>query len=198
MAGQRGQQGRKPKASTIAARELDAGRAQPTTKLPSVPSYLSKVAKAEWRRMGKRLQEAGLLTELDVVALATYCSTFAEQREAQAMLEGPPGYCPVCDPRVSWDETPACRRPSHDGIAFGPVIKGRVGRVSQSPYVAINQKAKVLLIRLLGEFGMTPASRSRIPRERKEPDRRPPAPAKPSQQSDPRDILEMEIQASRN
>ena len=46
-------------------RPLNDREAMPKVKLPPVPSYLNKRAKAEWRRMGKRLFDAGLMTELD-------------------------------------------------------------------------------------------------------------------------------------
>jgi len=57
------------------------------------------------------------------------------------------------------------------------VIKGRLGKLEKSPYLAISKDTMAQMQRMLGEFGMTPASRSRIPRETLAPKRRQAAPA---------------------
>ena len=202
MPGYPGKQGRKPKASTIVDRQREQGWEEPQERrLPNVPPHLTKVAKAEWRRMGRLLRDAGLLTALDITALELYCIAYAGHMEAEAMLQGPVGCCPNCDPRIVWDETPTCRRPYHILPEFGTVIRNRKGVVSQSPYVAIAKQAMAQMIRLLGEFGMTPASRSRIPKnqDRARGPRPAPAASQPTEPPiDPREALNMSIQASKN
>jgi len=43
------------------------------TVVPMPPSYLSKDAKAEWRKVAPVLVERGVLTVADMAALANYC-----------------------------------------------------------------------------------------------------------------------------
>ena len=52
MAGYRGKQGRKPKATNLAGNESTG---EVLARLPTAPGFLSEVAKAEWRRMGRLL-----------------------------------------------------------------------------------------------------------------------------------------------
>ena len=201
--GHKGKQGRKPKASTIAERLRGQDQAEPERRrMPAAPGYLSGVAKSEWRRMGRMLRDAGLLSDLDTTALALYCTAYANHVDAQAMLQGPVGFCPNCDPREEREGKAGCVPPFHSLAEYGRVIKGRLGKVGPSPYVALADKAMTQMVRILGEFGMTPASRSRIPKEKKEPDRRPPrqpVPDQPPQESpDPRAALSWPVQAGKN
>lgn len=205
MAGYKGKQGRKPKASTIVERQREQGweDAKPG-RLPTAPRYLTKIAKAEWRRIGRLLKDAGLLTDLDTTALGAYCAAYSRHVEAESMLQGPQGHCVVCDPRLEdvqsdvASERQTCRAPFHTGPEFGMVIKGRLGKVGPSPFVAIANQAMTQMIRFLGEFGMTPASRSRIPKNQ-DPERRPRSVPDPGEkQVDPREAFNMAIQASKN
>ena len=158
--------GRKPNASTIA--NLESTRAR-LARLPTAPAFLSPVAKAEWRRMGRLLLDAGLLTNLDTVALALYCSAHAHYVEAEAMLQ-----------------------------EHGSTTHGQRGGIVQSPYVAIANQAMAQMQRLLGEFGMTPAARSRIPKE--QPPERHPRPLLNTNQPevDPREALRLAVQERKN
>jgi phage terminase small subunit len=203
--GQRGIQGRKPKASTIVDRQRRAGRTDSVQRrLPSPPKYLSAAAKVEWFHTGRLLREAGLLSNLDAAALAAYCSAYARHAEAEAMLQGPAGACPNCDPRIAHEGVAACRPPSHLAPEFGVVLRDRRGRIGPSPYIQIANQTMAQMIRLLGELGMTPSSRSRIPRE---VDERPKGRAQPAgaasstptgEMPDPREALNWPVQAGRN
>lgn len=53
---------------------------------PRAPRWLSAPAKAEWRRVAPGLYELGLLTELDVMALACYCDLYARAVEAEEII----------------------------------------------------------------------------------------------------------------
>ena len=69
--GYKGHHGRKRNASTIVDRQREQGWEEPIKRrLRAAPADLTKVAKTQWRRMGHHLQEAGLLTNLDTIALA--------------------------------------------------------------------------------------------------------------------------------
>ena len=117
--------------------------AQPKVKdgFPPAPSYLKKRSKAEWRRMGKRLFDAGLLTELDETALAAYCQAFSQWVEANEQIQ-----------------------------EHGATIWTAQGGLARSPWVGIASEAWKEMTRMLGEFGMMPSSRSRVKVEKKAPE----------------------------
>jgi P27 family predicted phage terminase small subunit len=106
---------------------------RPRDVLPKCPSVLQGEAKREWRRMAKKLHDAGLLSEIDGAALTTYCLTWARLMDAEEKLR-----------------------------TIGAVVKTPNGWLAHSPYLAIATKATEQLVRILVEFGMTPSSRSRI------------------------------------
>lgn len=140
MAGYVGKQGRKPKpthlkllAGNPGKRTLNAGEPKPRASIPRCPSHLSPEAKAEWKRMARRLHGLGLLTELDGTALAIYCQAYGRWVAAEQKLR-----------------------------EFGPVIKSPGGMPMQSPFLAIANRAIEQVRSLMTEFGMTPSSRSRI------------------------------------
>ena len=153
-------QGRKPKASTIIERQRDTLPAPEARRLPSAPAHLSAMAKTEWRRTGHLLMEAGLFADLDQRALAAYCTTYARWVEAEEQVQ-----------------------------KFGTVIKVPSGFLVQSPYVAISNKALEQMVRMLQEFGMTPASRTRLPQRAAAKPKRQQASSAPG--NDPRDVLRL-------
>ncbi len=145
-----------PKTTPTALKKLKGGRRtyhQPmpkdepmpekTEKPPGAPRHLDKVGKKEWRRMAKELHALGLLTKIDLVGLAAYCSTYALWLKAQAQIQ-----------------------------THGVLIKAQSGFPMQSPYLQISNKAMEEMRKWLVEFGMTPSSRSRVsvkPKEKKDP-----------------------------
>jgi P27 family predicted phage terminase small subunit len=114
-------------------RPLNPREAKPAVKLPTPPAHLSKEARKEWRRTGRFLLEVGLITELDRAAFAAFCTAWARWVEAEDALRN-----------------------------FGIVLKSPSGFPIQSPYLAIANKAMEQMRSLLSEFGMSPASRSRV------------------------------------
>ena len=102
-------------------------------KLQSAPRHLDPAAKKEWRRIGKELHALGLLTEIDLVALAAYCATYSRWVDAQLQIQ-----------------------------KHGVLIKAQSGFPMQSPYLQISNKAMEEMRKWLVEFGMTPSSRSRV------------------------------------
>lgn len=60
----------------------------PVTKIPAPPSYLSKDAKAEWRRVTPILVgERKVLTIADLPTLETYCAHVGVVRQAQRAID---------------------------------------------------------------------------------------------------------------
>ena len=101
-------------------------------RLPTCPPHLNPAA-AEWRRLAKALQRAGVLTTFDRAALAAYCQAWGRWVEAEERLR---------------ETTPLVKTPS--------------GYVQQSPWLAIANKQLELMGRYMTELRMTPASRSRV------------------------------------
>ncbi len=97
------------------------------------PAWISDRAKRHWPLIAKQLEDAGVLTTIDVTALAMYCEAFETWRDANEKL-----------------------------VESGAVIKGREGIPTQSPYFRVAHLAFQQMMRLLTEFGMTPSSRSRV------------------------------------
>lgn len=97
-----------------------------------MPDWLSPEASKHWPAVAKQLHDAGLLTAIDVTALALYCESFARWKDANARI-----------------------------VKYGTVVKSPNGYPIQSPYLAIANKAQEQMTKLLAEFGMTPSSRSR-------------------------------------
>ena len=84
--------------------------------------------------MVPQLDDMGVLTKIDRSALEAYCVSYAKWRDAEEGL----------------------RR-------FGPVFKPMAsGYVPPSPYVALARSALEEMRRFMQEFGMTPASRTRL------------------------------------
>lgn len=113
-------------------RPLNDREPKPKRILPRAPAYLNAEAKREWRRMGGRLYNIGLVTEIDETALAAYCAAWARWVEAERQLQ-----------------------------KFGTVIKMGTTLIP-SPYLSVANKAMAQMVKLLAEFGMTPSSRSRV------------------------------------
>jgi P27 family predicted phage terminase small subunit len=104
-----------------------------TGRLPTCPPHLNPPAAAEWRRIAKALQRAGVLTTFDRAALAAYCQAWGRWVEAEERLR----------------ETP-------------PLVKTPSGYVQQSPWLTIAHKQLELMGRYMVELGLTPAARSRV------------------------------------
>ena len=85
--------GRKPTPTAIkmlegnpGKRALNNNEPKPAKKAPRGPSWLEDEAKKEWKRMGKILEQMGLLTDMDMAAFAGYCQAFARWKEAEEFL----------------------------------------------------------------------------------------------------------------
>jgi len=102
------------------------------------PPELGLVARQEWDRIVPLLVAADRLTSLDRGPLAVYCTAYAAWLEAVTALQ-----------------------------TYGTMMKSPNGYPIQSPYVSIATKQAEIMIRIAAEFGFTPASRMRLPRQSK-------------------------------
>lgn len=101
------------------------------------PDWLTEVAKEEWRRVYPELASLNLISVVDRMALAGYCDNYAMVVKANQRIQQ--------DGEVTWAV-------SKTGSEY-PV---------QNPYVAIRQKAYMLMLKFAQEFGFTPSSRTRL------------------------------------
>ncbi|SCY25705.1 phage terminase small subunit P27 family [Alkaliphilus peptidifermentans] len=132
--------GRKPKPTALKILEGNPGKRplnekepKPEKKAPRCPSWLEPEAKKEWRRMSKILEELGVLTEVDMTAFAGYCQAYSRWKEAEEFLS-----------------------------KHGTIFKTPSGYIQQVPQVSIAQTYLKVMKDFCSEFGLTPASRSRI------------------------------------
>jgi P27 family predicted phage terminase small subunit len=100
---------------------------------PTCPEHLDEGAKNKWTELTKELEQMGLLSSADADALEMYCSAYARYRKAEEMVK-----------------------------KFGEVILSPVNKYPMiSPYSTVMNKNLETCRRLLIEFGLTPAARSR-------------------------------------
>lgn len=139
--------GRIPKPSALKAiagnpgkRKLNSNEAK-FDGVPSCPSHLDTEAKKEWRRISKELASVGLLTRADRAALAAYCIAYSRWVRAEMELQK---------------------------LANGDNLKTLLTVAAKSkfpvvhPLIGISNSAAKLMKEYLIEFGLTPASRSRL------------------------------------
>jgi P27 family predicted phage terminase small subunit len=112
-------------------RPLPKNEPKPPVSCPAPPEWLSDLARAEWMRVGPRLEEVGLMTDIDVGVLAAYCTAWADMVVAIDKQTGK-----------------------------STVIKTHNGNWIQSPFVSMIRQARADMVRYAAEMGMTPASRA--------------------------------------
>jgi P27 family predicted phage terminase small subunit len=112
---------------------VNAAEPQPEAAIPTCPSFLSKEAKREWRRLSSELYILGLLTRIDRVALAAYCQAYGRWVEAEQHL-------------------------TKEGLT----TKAQSGYEQPSPWLPIANKALEQVRAVGAEFGIGPASRSKV------------------------------------
>jgi P27 family predicted phage terminase small subunit len=115
-------------------RRLNAREPQPEAVAPDAPEQLNEEARREWARVVGELEANGLITRLDRAALAGYCMAWSHWIDAEVKLR-----------------------------EFGAVLKSPTkGFPILSPYWTIANTALKQMRDLLSEFGMSPASRTRV------------------------------------
>jgi len=106
-------------------------------KIPKRPSFLYGEGKKEWGRASQELFNLGLLTELDMAALAGYCQSYHHWIEAEKKIE-------------------------KEGLIITVIDSQGSKQLRLSPYLKIADKFMAQMKSFLVEFGMTPSSRSRV------------------------------------
>jgi len=114
-------------------RPINQDEPKPQPRLPRAPQHLSEAAKKEWTRAGRFLLQLGLISDLDLAAFAAYCTAYGRWVEAEQALQ-----------------------------TYGVMVKSPNNFPMQSPYLAVANRAMDQMRSLLSEFGMSPASRTRV------------------------------------
>ena len=132
--------GRKPTPTAIkelegnpGKRKLNENEPKPDRKAPACPKWLSKDARKEWHRLAKKMEALGVLTEVDMAAFAAYCQSYARWKEAEEFIS-----------------------------QHGSIVRTPSGYWQQVPQVSIAQTYMKQMGKFAAEFGLTPASRSRL------------------------------------
>ena len=134
--------GRKPLPTALKVLEGDRGKGRrplnenepkPPKGVIKCPSWLVPEAKKEWKRLAPSLEAMGLLTIWDIDSFSAYCQAYARWREAEEFI-----------------------------TQHGSIFKTPSGYVQQVPQVSITQQNLKIMQSLAGEFGLSPATRSRI------------------------------------
>ncbi len=136
--------GRKPKPTKLklltgnpGKRPLNEREPQPTlvASLPKPPRHLSPAGREEWLRVGSLLLRTRVLTEADLTALSAYATVYGRWMTAECEIK-------------------------RKGILV-PASPGSKAKI-QNPMLPVANKAFQQMSQLLGEFGLTPSSRTRI------------------------------------
>lgn len=132
--------GRRPKPTALkelagnpGKRPLNPREPKPRPKAPPPPATLSDAEKATYRRLARTLSGMGVVTVADGTALALLAVALTQYWDARAQV-----------------------------TKLGAVVKTAAGNLIQNPYLPVANKAWEQVMRLLSEFGLTPASRSRV------------------------------------
>jgi P27 family predicted phage terminase small subunit len=126
--------GNRSKLSVLELRDRDA--VLPAVSIPKAPSHLLPAAKKEWKRVSVHLEKLGLITELDMAALAAYCQAYARWTGAELKL----------------------KKLGEDGL----ITKTPSGYQQMSVWYQVSNKAVEQMHKFSAEFGMTPSTRTRV------------------------------------
>ena len=124
-------------------RRLDTNEPQPPIppEPPEPPPFLSGYARDEWYRLAEGLHRLGLLTALDVMVFAAYCTSVGRWLQCEDALAAL-----------------AERDPESGALT----IRSPAGSVTMNPLLRIAVASASDAVKYAGEFGLSPATRSRV------------------------------------
>jgi len=144
--------GRPPKPTSLKViegnpgkRPLSANEPKPRPLAPRRPSWLNREGKKMWKQLAPELERLGLLTVVDGQAFAAACQSYGVWVECERFFK---------------KKNPDTGRPY--GRTYEYTNKHGDTNVIERPEVKIGQKALEAFRAFCSEFGLTPASRTRI------------------------------------
>ena len=82
--------GRKPKPTKLhilngnpSRKKLDTNEPTPDIVIPNCPNHLSELGKLEWYRITKEFKKLGLISEIDMAGVASYCQLYGRWVELE-------------------------------------------------------------------------------------------------------------------
>lgn len=182
MAGVKGRSGRRPKSAAQhklegtynSTRHEGIENPEPPKGTPQPPCELAGHEKAEWERMVKRLEESKTITVVDDAVLYQYVQQFAEVEEVKA-------------DRVRLRQMKEALMKTAMARLSGDSLVETVAKIVDLEYLMAKQSQQLrqghlALKTFLVEFGMTPASRSRVRITQSEDEQKPKSPLAQLQQ----------------
>ena len=121
----------------IEARKKAEAKLQPNKDKIKCPRWLGREAKKEWRRVREELEELGLLTNIDITALAIYCDAFSKLLQANEEIESRGMFVEYTN---------------NDGAT----------NTIENPAVRTANRYADLIRKMCGEFGLTPSARCKL------------------------------------
>jgi P27 family predicted phage terminase small subunit len=122
-------------------RPINQNEPKPPPARPEPPAHLGATAKAEWQRVVGQLFDCGLMTALDTPMLMAYCDAFGRYVEASRTME---------------------ELARADPVTRGVLVRTANGNPIMNPVLCTLRSSRGDMARFAVEFGMSPASRSRI------------------------------------
>lgn len=101
--------------------------------VPEPPDNLDELAREEWKRVATILFNVGVLSSLDLVGLAMYCSNWSEWIRANKVIE-----------EEGW------------------IITAPSGYPVKNPMVTIRDMAETKAFKWISQYGLSPASRANV------------------------------------
>lgn len=110
----------------------------------TVPRWLNRQAKTEWKRIVPELYRLGLLTKIDRSSLAAYCQAYGRWVQVENKINA------LIKKQAEGDEANAY------------LLKTQAGNIIISPLLSVANRCLDQMKTFLVEFGMTPISRTRL------------------------------------
>lgn len=144
--------GRKNKPTHLKALEGNPGKRplpenepKPKPIAPECPAWLNREAKKMWKELAPELDKLGLLTSIDGYTFAAACQSYGVWVECERYFK---------------KKDPETKIPY--GRTYSYTNKSGATNLIERPEVKIGQKAIAEFRAFCSEFGLTPASRTRI------------------------------------
>ncbi len=161
-----GARGPAPKPSSLRTLEGNPGHQTmnknepmpPSDLFPKSPEWLSAEAEKIWDNESKVLMPLGLLTKADYHAFGRWCEILTEWIKAKEYIQEHGQAYPLYEYVPILNEL---GRPEL-GEDDKPILQKQLKYMAQNPQVAIFRNLAVEMRQIEQEFGMTPASRTRI------------------------------------
>jgi len=137
-------------------RELPGNEPQPSPAMPACPPFLKGAARKEWQRLAPQLNTLGLLTQADRAEFAAYCIFWGQLEEVERELAGL---------HRAHRELVKLNRKNKNVRVTGSNGLVRItsnGNTIMEPLLSVRKQATEQIRAFGAEFGLSPASRTRI------------------------------------